>query len=54
MPGGFTFVGISGSNEFRLSGRINGKPMAPGVYRLVAKAEGTAARSSYTRFKIFK
>jgi hypothetical protein len=54
VPGGFTFIGISGSNEFRLSGRLNDKPMAPGIYRLVAKAEGTAARSSYTRFKILK
>lgn len=54
VPGGFTFIGISGTNEFRLSGRLNDKPLAPGIYRLVAKAEGTAARSSYTRFKIFK
>lgn len=54
VPGGFTFVGISGTNEFRLSGRLNDKALAPGIYRLVAKAEGTAARSSYTRFKIFK
>ncbi len=55
VPGGsFTFVGISGSNEFRLSGRLNDKPLAPGIYRLVAKAEGTAARSSFTRFKILK
>ena len=26
----------------------------PGTYRLVGKAEGTAARSSYTTFKIVK
>lgn len=54
VPGGFTFIGISGPNEFRLSGRLNDKPLAPGIYRLVAKAEGTAARTSYTRFKILK
>jgi hypothetical protein len=55
VPGGFTIVGIPGMNEFRFSGRISDKKLAPGRYRLVGKsAEGTAARSSYTRFKIVK
>lgn len=54
VPGGFTFIGISGNNELRLSGRLGDKPLAPGIYRLVAKAEGSAPRSSFTRFKILK
>lgn len=55
VPGGFTLVGIPGQNEFRFSGRLGDKKLAPGRYRLVGKsAEGTAARSSYTRFKIVK
>lgn len=55
VPGSFTLVGFSGQNEFRFSGRVDDKKLAPGRYRLVGKAaEGTAARSSYTRFKIIK
>jgi uncharacterized low-complexity protein len=54
VPGGFTLVGISGPNEFRFSGRIADKALAPGKYRLVAKAEGTAARSSFARFSVIK
>lgn len=55
VPGGFLLVGIPGQNEFRFSGRLNDKKLIPGRYRLIAKsAEGAAARSSYTRFKIVK
>lgn len=54
VPGGWLFVGITGPNEFQFSGRLADKPLAPGLYRLVAKAEGTAARSSFTRFRILK
>ncbi len=54
VPGGFVLIGISGKNEFRFSGRIADKTLAVGRYRLVAKAEGTAARSSYTRFTVAK
>lgn len=55
VPGGFTIVGIPGQNEFRFSGRVSDKRLTPGRYRLVGKStEGTAARSSYTRFKIVK
>jgi hypothetical protein len=54
VPGGFKLIGISGDNEFNFSGRIGDKTLAPGSYRLIAKAEGTAARSSYARFKITK
>lgn len=54
VPGGFELIGISGKNEFNFSGRIGDKTLAPGSYRLVAKAQGTAGRTSYTSFKIKK
>lgn len=54
VPGAFKLVGISGENEFRFSGRIGDKTLVPGRYRLIAKAEGTAARSSFARFNIIK
>ena len=54
IPGQLLFEGISGDNEFRFSGRIDNAALKPGTYRLVAKAEGTAARSSFTTFKIIK
>ncbi len=54
VPGGFELIGISGPNEFNFSGRLADKKLAPGRYRLLAKAQGTAGRTSYTRFKIRK
>jgi hypothetical protein len=54
IPGQLLFVGISGDNEFRFSGRLENAALKPGTYRLVGKADGTAARSSYTTFKIIK
>jgi hypothetical protein len=52
VPGTFKLVGISGDNDFRFSGRIGDKTLAPGRYRLIAQAEGAAARSSFVSFKI--
>jgi len=54
VPGGFELIGIAGPNEFNFSGRIADKTLAPGSYRLLAKAQGTAGRTSYTSFKIKK
>lgn len=54
VPGGFKLITLSGPNEFQFSGRIGTTPLAPGAYRLVAKADGQAARSSYARFTILK
>ena len=54
IPGQLLFQGISGDNEFRFSGRVGTAALSVGTYRLVGKAEGTAARSSYTTFKIIK
>ncbi len=52
IPGGFTLIGISGSNEMNFSGRIGDAALKPGSYRLIAKAQGQAARSFQTTFKI--
>jgi len=54
IPGGFTLIGISGSNEIRFSGRIGAAALKPDAYLLIAKAEGQAARSFSTPFKIVK
>ena len=54
IPGQMILIGISGDNEFRFSGRIDNAALKPGTYRLVGKAEGTAARSAFTTFKIIK
>ena len=54
IPGSIFFIGISGANEFRFSGRLENATLKPGTYRLVGKAEGTAARSSFASFKIIK
>ncbi len=52
VKGSFTLIGIPGENELRFSGRIGERTLSPGAYRLVAKAQGQAARSSYVVFRI--
>ncbi|HVP01479.1 MAG TPA: hypothetical protein VMT10_02830 [Solirubrobacteraceae bacterium] len=54
IPGGFTLIGIPGSNEIRFSGRIGDAALGPDAYLLIAKARGQAARSFSTTFKIVK
>jgi hypothetical protein len=54
IPGGFKLIAIPGDNELRFSGRIGNAALKPGSYRLIAKAEGQAARSFSTTFKIVK
>jgi hypothetical protein len=36
LPGAFTRPGAAGANSFRFSGRLAGKGLAPGSYRLLA------------------
>lgn len=52
VKGSFTLIGIPGENELRFSGRIGDRALSRGTYRLVAKAQGQAARSSYVVFRI--
>lgn len=49
VKGGFTHPGAAGSNEFMFSGRISGRALKPGPYRLLGSAGGT---SKTARFKI--
>jgi hypothetical protein len=48
---GFAHSGATGTNSFKFSGRIGGKGLAPGSYRLVASAGGA---SKTANFKIVK
>ena len=54
VPGTMLYEALTGHNEFRFSGRFDNTTLKPGTYRLVAKAAGTAPRSSFTTFKIVK
>ena len=40
VKGGFSATGASGQNKFKFSGRISGKGLKPGRYRLVGSAGG--------------
>jgi hypothetical protein len=43
VPGAFAHRGSSGTNSFRFSGRVRGRRLRPGRYRLVATIPGAAA-----------
>jgi hypothetical protein len=51
VKGGFAHTGIAGQNRFKFSGRIGGKALKPGSYRLVGSASSGVKRAS---FKIVK
>jgi hypothetical protein len=51
VKGGFSVSGVSGPNSFKFSGRIGGKPLKPGSYRLTAAAGGAVKKAA---FKIVK
>jgi hypothetical protein len=51
LKGGFTHSGQAGQNRFKFSGRIAGKGLRPGRYRLVGK---TGSVSKAASFKIVK
>lgn len=42
VKGGFTWSGKPGPNTFRFTGRINGRRLAPGGYRIAASARDTS------------
>lgn len=46
--GSFTAAGASGANSLRFSGRLAGKPLAPGSYRLTAEALDSSGNRSAT------
>jgi len=51
VKGGFTHSGQTGANRFKFSGRIDGKGLKPGRYRLVGK---TGSASKTAGFKIVR
>jgi hypothetical protein len=51
VKGGFTHSGQAGQNRFKFSGRIAGRGLKPGRYRLVGKTGSVSKRAS---FKIVK
>jgi DNA-binding beta-propeller fold protein YncE len=53
VRGAFTHRGSSGANSFRFSGRVRGRRLRPGRYRLVATIPGAAAPSR-TGFRIVR
>ena len=50
LVGRFTRTGVSGRNRVRFSGRVGGRALPPGSYRLIATSAGGAA--SRTSFRI--
>jgi hypothetical protein len=51
VKGGFSHAGAAGQNRFKFSGRVGGKALKPGTYRLTGKT-GTASRRA--GFRIVK
>ncbi len=57
LKGSFTHAGNQGKNSFKFSGRLNGKKLKPGKYRLVGTATdaaGNVSKSTSVKFKIVK
>jgi hypothetical protein len=46
MRGSFTYRALRGANGFRFTGRLTGKGLRPGKYRLVARATDSAGNVS--------
>ena len=47
MKGSFTHSGQAGQNSFKFSGRLNGKGLKPGSYRLVGKTGSVSRAASF-------
>jgi hypothetical protein len=57
LKGGFTHAGEAGANSFKFTGRLGGRTLKPGRYRLVEVAVDAAGNKSATRrvrFRIVK
>ena len=54
MPGRFSRVSAAGTNRLRFTGRVAGKALAPGTYRLVAvpTLAGRKGAAATVRFRI--
>jgi hypothetical protein len=51
LKGGFTDSGTAGQNRFQFSGRIGGKALKPGSYRLVGGVGDSVKRAPFTLVK---
>jgi hypothetical protein len=47
VKGGFTHAGIASLNHFKFSGRLGGRALKPGSYRLKGSAGGAARRAAF-------
>jgi hypothetical protein len=54
MKGSFSDVGEAGVNRVRFTGRLRGRSLAPGAYRLVAIARDAAGNGSRARQRTFR
>jgi len=54
VKGRFTVPGLRGTNRIKLRGRIGGKSLRPGSYRLNARQTDRAANRSRTKRTAFK
>jgi hypothetical protein len=56
VRGALTRRGISGANRMRFRGRVGGRRLAPGRYRLtaVARAGGPRSRPARTTFTVLR
>jgi hypothetical protein len=55
--GSFKHIGVGGANKLRFTGRLRGRKLAPGRYRLIARATDAAGKSSAVqrvRFQIVR
>jgi uncharacterized delta-60 repeat protein len=54
LAGGFSQAGVVGSNRFRFTGRVGGRPLRPAGYRLVATstADGLRGDAKRVRFRV--
>ena len=54
LKGSFTIKGVKGKNHFHFTGRLNGKKLPPGRYRLVATpiVGGVKGKPTSTAFRI--
>jgi hypothetical protein len=54
LSGTFTHRGAAGENTFRFRGRVNGRTLRPGRYRLVARAIDPSGNASLSRRVAFR
>ena len=51
IKGGFSVAGGKCANSFKFSGRVGGKALAPGSYRLIGSVNGSTKSARFTIVK---